>query len=166
MLVTSKLTSIYSWLSAVVTLFYVYGHTYYVGPALNAKLRWPYGCPAHSLRCQSYHSLAEENASQLSGGGIFQQRTPNTAESHEYRPRRFDQVTSLLTSGIAKLVLGSFDRNIFWHQNRHVNDHKYFFFFIFSESPRHNCIPWCALFWKVKSNQIKYDFNSGWQTAT
>jgi len=29
-----------------------------------------------------------------------------------------DQVMPQLTSGIAKLVLGSFDRNIFWHQNR------------------------------------------------
>jgi len=42
-----------------------------------------------------------------------------------------DQVTSQLTSGIAKLVLGGFDRNIFQHQNRQLNEHKYFFF-IFS----------------------------------
>jgi len=42
-----------------------------------------------------------------------------------------DQVTSQLTSGIAKLVLVSFDRNIFWHQSRQLNEHKYFFF-IFS----------------------------------
>jgi len=67
--------------------------------------------------------------SQLSGGGIFQQRTPNA----EYRGRAMsiNQVTSHLTSGIAKLVLGSFDRNIFRHQNRQLNEHKYFFF-IFS----------------------------------
>jgi len=51
---------------------------------------------------------------------------PNTAKSHEYR-----QVTSQLTSGIAMFVLGSFDRNIFRHQNRQLNEHKYFFF-IFS----------------------------------
>jgi len=38
-----------------------------------------------------------------------------------------DQVTSQLTSGIAKLVLGSFDHNIFRHQNRQLNEHKYFF---------------------------------------
>jgi len=38
-----------------------------------------------------------------------------------------DQVTPQLTSGIAKLVLGSFDRNIFRHQNRQLNEHKYFF---------------------------------------
>jgi len=45
-------------------------HTEYAGPALNAKLRcWPYGCSAHSLRCQSHHA----QLSQLSGGGIFQQ---------------------------------------------------------------------------------------------
>jgi len=41
-----------------------------------------------------------------------------------------DQVTSQLTSGIAKLVLGSFDRNIFQHQNRQLNEHKYFFLYI------------------------------------
>jgi len=39
-----------------------------------------------------------------------------------------DQVTPQLTSGIAKLVLGSFDRIIFRHQNRQLNEHKYFFF--------------------------------------
>jgi len=39
-----------------------------------------------------------------------------------------DQVTSQLTSGIAKFVLSSFDRNIFRHQNRQFNEHKYFFF--------------------------------------
>jgi len=37
-----------------------------------------------------------------------------------------DQVTPQLT-GIAKLVLGSFDRNIFPHQNRQLNEQKYFF---------------------------------------
>ena len=42
-----------------------------------------------------------------------------------------DQVTSQLTSGIAKLVLGSFDRNIFQHQNRQLNQHKYVFLYIF-----------------------------------
>jgi len=42
-----------------------------------------------------------------------------------------DQMTSQLTSGVAKLVLGSFDRNIFPHQNRQLNEHEYFFF-IFS----------------------------------
>jgi len=42
-----------------------------------------------------------------------------------------EQVTSQLTTGIAKFVLGSFDRNIFRHQNRQLNEHKYFFF-IFS----------------------------------
>jgi len=52
---------------------------------------------------------------------------PNTAESHEYP----DRVTSQLTSGIAKLVLDSFDRNIFPHKNHQLNEHKYFFF-IFS----------------------------------
>ena len=36
------------------------------------------------------------------------------------------EVTPQLTSGIAKLVLGSFDRNIFRHQNRQLNEHKYF----------------------------------------
>jgi len=62
--------------------------------------------------------------SQLSGGGIFQQRTPNA----EYRrePMSIDQVTPQLTSDIAKLVLSSFDRNIFPHQNRQLNEHKYF----------------------------------------
>jgi len=66
--------------------------------------------------------------SKLSGGGIFQQRTPNA----EYRGvMSIDRVTSQLTSGIAKLVLGSFDRNIFRHENRQLNEHKYFFF-IFS----------------------------------
>jgi len=53
---------------------------------------------------------------------------PNTAESHEYRG--IDQVTPQLTSGIAKLVLGSFDRNIFRHQNRQSNEHKYFFLIV------------------------------------
>jgi len=38
-----------------------------------------------------------------------------------------DQVMPQLTSGIAKLVLGSFDRNIFQHQNHQLNEHKYFF---------------------------------------
>jgi len=44
-----------------------------------------------------------------------------------------DQVTSQLTYSIAnaKFVLGSFDRNIFRHQNRQLNEHRYFFF-IFS----------------------------------
>jgi len=51
----------------------------------------------------------------------------NTAESHEYP----DRVTSQLTSGIAKLVLDSFNRNIFQHQNHQLNEHKYFIF-IFS----------------------------------
>jgi len=60
---------------------------------------------------------------------------PNTAESHEYL-----QVTSQLTSGIAKLVLASFDRNIFQHQNRQLNEQKYFSLY-FPESPRHKCIP-------------------------
>ena len=41
-----------------------------------------------------------------------------------------DQVTLQLTSGIAKLVLGSFDRNIFPHQNRQLNEHKYFFLIV------------------------------------
>ena len=57
-----------------------------------------------------------------------------TANSECRIPRRamsIDQVTSQLTSGIAKFVLGSFDRNIFQHQNRQSNEHKYFFF-IFS----------------------------------
>ena len=44
-----------------------------------------------------------------------------------------DRVTSQLTSGIAKLVLGSFDRNIFRHQNRQLNEHKYFFLYIFQK---------------------------------
>jgi len=42
-----------------------------------------------------------------------------------------DRVTSQLPSGIAKLVLGSFDRNIFRHQNRQLNEHKYFFLYIY-----------------------------------
>ena len=37
-----------------------------------------------------------------------------------------DQVMPQLTSGIAKLVLGSFDRNIFRHQNCQLYEHKYF----------------------------------------
>jgi len=41
-----------------------------------------------------------------------------------------DQVTPQLTSGIAKLVLGSFDRNIFRHQNRQLNEQKYFFLIV------------------------------------
>ena len=53
-----------------------------------------------------------------------------TANSECRIPRiamSIDQVTSQLTSGIAKLVLGSFDHNIFRHQNRQLNEHKYFF---------------------------------------
>jgi len=126
-LVTSKLTSVdapvYSWLSAVVTL----NHT---ALALNANLRccWPYGCSAHSLRCQSHRNLAEENA--LSPVSYPAGDFP-TANSECRIPRRamsVDQVTSQLTSGIAKLVLGSFDCNIFRHQNRQLNEHKYFFY--------------------------------------
>ena len=41
-----------------------------------------------------------------------------------------DQVTPQLTSDIAKLVLGSFDRNIFRHQNRQLNEHKFFFLIV------------------------------------
>jgi len=48
-----------------------------------------------------------------------------------------DQVTSQLTSGIAKLVLGSFDRNILRHQNRQLKEQKYFFLYIFLN---HRCI--------------------------
>ena len=62
-------------------------------------------------------------------------------------------MTSLLTSGIAKLVLGSFDRNIFWHQNRQVNDHKYFFLYIF-QNHRGITVSLDALCFE-KSNQIK-----------
>jgi len=40
------------------------------------------------------------------------------------------QVTPQLTSGIAKMVLGSFDRNIFRYQNRQLNEHKYFFLMV------------------------------------
>jgi len=57
-----------------------------------------------------------------------------TANSECRIPRiamSIDQVTSQLTSGIAKLVLGSFDHNIFRHQNRQLNEHKYFFRYIF-----------------------------------
>jgi len=45
--------------------------------------------------------------SQLSGGGFSDSelRMPNTTESHE-------------------LVLGSFDRKIFRHQNRQLHEHK------------------------------------------
>jgi len=50
-----------------------------------------------------------------------------------------DRVTSQLTSGIAKLVLGSFDRNIFRHQNRQLNEHKYFSLY-FPESKSSNSL--------------------------
>jgi len=88
--VTSKLTSVYSWLSAqsaVVTL------NMQAPPSTlsYAALRWPYSCSAHSLRCQSHHSLAEENTlSSVSypAGGFSnsEPRMQNTAESHEYGP--------------------------------------------------------------------------------
>jgi len=76
-----------------------------------AALRWPYGCSAHSLRCQSHHSLAEENALSYPAGGFSNSelRMPNTADSHEYPDRVTSQTAD---SGIAKLVLGSFDRKI------------------------------------------------------
>jgi len=63
--------------------------------------------------------------SQLSGGGDFP--TANSECRIPQRAMSIDQVTPQLTSGIAKLVLGSFDRNIFRHQNHQLNEHKYFF---------------------------------------
>jgi len=57
-----------------------------------------------------------------------------------------DQVTSQLTSGVAKLVLGSFDRNIFPHQNRQLNEHEYFFFIFSRITEAYLHTPRCALF--------------------
>ena len=44
-----------------------------------------------------------------------------------------------------EVVLGSFDGNI-----EIIIKRANIFVYIFSESPRHNCIPWCALFRKVE----------------
>ena len=65
-----------------------------------------------------------------------------------------------LECSIAKLVLGSFDRNIFRHQNRQLNEHKYFFLHIFHNHRCINSIPCCALFCFLKSgNSLNPVFN-------
>ena len=121
-LVTSKLTSVYSWLSAVVTL------NMQAPPSTPScavlALRLFRSLPPMPITSQS-SKKERAQLSQLSGGRDFP-----TANSDCRIPRRatsIDQVTSQLTYGIAKLVLGSFDRNIFQHQNRQLNEHKYFF---------------------------------------
>ena len=140
MLVTSKLTAVYSWLSAVVTL-----NMQAPPSTLSCARLW--------LRCAGLTSvpLTPSDANHIT---VWQKRTRSaqsgirrgdftTANSECRIPRRamsIDQVTSQLTSGIAKLVLGSFDRNIFRHQNRQLNENKYFSLY-FPQSPRHNSIP-------------------------
>ena len=73
-------------------------------------------------------------------------------ETIYYRPALLNTMRPYIKADflIVKLFLTGFNYNIFCHQNHHLNEHKYFSLYIFSESLRHKYIPWCALFWKVK----------------
>ena len=121
-IVTSKLThgilKVYSWLSTVVTLNMQAPPSTLSCAAL--ALRLFRSLPAMPITSQS-SGRERAQLSQLSCGGFSNSklRMQNTADSHEYRP-------SDVTADV-KLVLGSFDRNIFRHHNRQLNEHKYFF---------------------------------------
>jgi len=140
--VTSKVTSVYSWLSAVVTLNMQAPPSMLSCAAL--ALRLFRSLPPMPITSQSSRRECAQ-LSQLSGGGIFQHsecRIPRRAIS-------IDQVTSQLTSGIASWF-SAVSIAIFFSIKIVNQTSTNIFSLYFPESPRHNSIPWWALFWNVE----------------
>ena len=144
MLVTLKLTSVYSWLSAVVTLNMQAPPSMLSCAAL--ALRLFRSLPPMPITSQSSRRERAQ-LSQLSGGGIFHQWTPNaeyrgepwvsTKWHHSWLPALpswFSAVSIAIFFSIK--IVNQTSTNIFS--------------LYFPESPRHNSIPWWALFWNVE----------------
>jgi len=97
-LVTSNLTSVYSWLSAIVSLNMQAPPSTLSCTAL--AIRMFRSLPLMPITSQSSRRERAQ-LSQLSGGGGFSNselRMPNTAESHEYPDRVTSQLTPAMPS--------------------------------------------------------------------
>ena len=93
-----------------------------------------------------YSRRGRTQLSQLSGEGIFQQRTPNA----EYRGEPWVSPSDI-TADFRHCQAGSRQfRSQYFSASKSSIKRAEIFSLYFPESPRHKCIPWWALFWRVE----------------
>ena len=134
------MTSVYSWLSAVVTLNMQAPSSTLSCTAL--ALRLFRSLPPMPITSQSSRRERAQ-LSQLSDGGDFP--TANSECRIPWTAMSIDQVTSQLTSGIPSWF-SAVSIAIFFVIKIVTKTSTNIFSLYFPESPRHNSIPRCALF--------------------